>query len=108
MEKKNTGLICLIVILSLSVVGTGAFIIHDTLLSNNEVETNNWAVGGEEFLFTDGTEQNNIIAKIDANGITTTNLNAKKIYINSRDLASTIPVMANGKIPQSTTTAIKG
>ena len=77
-------------------------------ISANEVETNNWAVGGEEFSFTDGTEQNNIIAKIDANGITTTNLNAKKIYINSRDLASTIPVMVSGKIPQSTTTAIKG
>lgn len=77
-------------------------------ISANEVETNNWAVGGEEFSFTDGTEQNNVIAKIDANGITTTNLNAKKIYINSRDLASTIPVMVSGKIPQSTTTAIKG
>lgn len=41
MEKKNTGLIVLIIILSLLVVGLGGFIVYDKVLSNNEVENNN-------------------------------------------------------------------
>ena len=40
MEKKNTGLIVLVIILSLLVVGLGGFIVYDKVLSNNEVENN--------------------------------------------------------------------
>ena len=40
MEKKNTGLIVLVVILSLLVVGLGGFIIYDKVLSDNEIENN--------------------------------------------------------------------
>lgn len=38
MEKKNTGLVILVIILSLVVVGLGGFIVYDKVLSNNEVE----------------------------------------------------------------------
>jgi hypothetical protein len=40
MEKKNTGLIVLVIVLSLLVVGLGGFIVYDKVLSNNEVENN--------------------------------------------------------------------
>lgn len=40
MEKKNTGLIVLVIILSLLVVGLSGFIVYDKVLSNNEVENN--------------------------------------------------------------------
>lgn len=38
MEKKNIGLIVLIIVLSLLVVGLGGFIVYDKVLSNNEVD----------------------------------------------------------------------
>ena len=38
MEKKNTGLIVLVIILSILVAGLGGFIVYDKVLSNNEVE----------------------------------------------------------------------
>ena len=41
MENKNTGLISIIVILSLLVVGLGGFVIYDKVLSNNKIEDNN-------------------------------------------------------------------
>lgn len=40
MEKKSTGLIVLVIILSLLVVGLGGFIVYDKVLSNNEIENN--------------------------------------------------------------------
>jgi len=43
MEKKNTGLIVLVVVLSLLVVGLGGFIIYDKVLNenNDKVDKNN-------------------------------------------------------------------
>lgn len=41
MEKKNTGLIVLVIILFLLVIGLGGFIVYDKILSNNEIENNN-------------------------------------------------------------------
>lgn len=41
MEKRNTGLIVLIVILSLLVVGLGGFIVYDKVISNDEMEERN-------------------------------------------------------------------
>lgn len=41
MENKNTGLISIIVILSLLVVGLGGFVIYDKVLSNDKIEDNN-------------------------------------------------------------------
>ena len=38
MEKKNIGLVVLVIILSLLVVGLGGFIVYDKVLSNNEVD----------------------------------------------------------------------
>ncbi|MBQ7140976.1 MAG: hypothetical protein IJO32_05680 [Bacilli bacterium] len=46
MEKKNTGLIVLVVVLSIAVLGLGGFIVYDKVLKsekedNNKIETNN-------------------------------------------------------------------
>ena len=41
MEKKNTGLIVLVMILSLLVVGLGGFIVFDKVLSNDKIEDSN-------------------------------------------------------------------
>lgn len=40
MEKKNIGLIVLVIILFLLVLGLGGFIVYDKVLSNNEIENN--------------------------------------------------------------------
>lgn len=41
MEKKNTGLIVLVIILFLLVIGLGGFIVYDKILNNNDNNTNN-------------------------------------------------------------------
>lgn len=41
MENKNTGLIVLVIILSLIVVGLSGFIIYDKVLSNDKIDDNN-------------------------------------------------------------------
>lgn len=41
MEKKNTGLIVLVIILSLMVVGLSSFVIYDKVLSDNEQKEEN-------------------------------------------------------------------
>lgn len=40
MEKKNTGLIVLVIILSLLVVGLSGFVIYDKMMSNDKIENN--------------------------------------------------------------------
>ena len=40
MEKKNTGLVILVIILSLLVVGLGGFIVYDKVLSDDRIEDN--------------------------------------------------------------------
>ena len=41
MEKKNTGVIVLVIVLSLMVVGLGGFIVYDKVLSNDKIEDTN-------------------------------------------------------------------
>ena len=41
MEKKNTGLIVLVVVLVITVLGTSGFIVYDKVLNNKNNETNN-------------------------------------------------------------------
>lgn len=41
MEKKNTGLIVLIVVLSIAVLGLGGFIIYDKVLNNDSKNNSN-------------------------------------------------------------------
>ena len=41
MEKKNTGLIVLVVVLSLLVVGLGGYIVYDKILNNGVSDNGN-------------------------------------------------------------------
>ena len=41
MEKKNTGLIVLVVVLSLLVVGLGGYIVYDKMLDKNINDSDN-------------------------------------------------------------------
>ena len=61
MEKKNTGLIILVIILSLLVVGLGGFIVYDKVLFDDRIEDNkinNENVNGDN-LSNDKIENNN-------------------------------------------------
>lgn len=58
MEKKNTGLIILVIILSLLVVGLGGFIVYDKVLSNDKVEDNNEVNGCVNNNITNNNSQN--------------------------------------------------
>lgn len=57
-------------------------------------------------LWTD--ENGNIIAKVDANGITTTAINIAKLFIGSKNILNDIPYYQAGRIENTQSTAVKG
>ena len=60
MEKKNTGLIVLVVILSLLVVGLGGYIVYDKVLSKEDSNINNGVKDNDNIQNnTDNNENNN-------------------------------------------------
>lgn len=59
MEKKNTGLVILVIVLSLLVVGLGGFIIYDKVLSGGKIENNNIDVDSKDNEVNDNDENIN-------------------------------------------------
>lgn len=88
MERENTGLVVLVIILSLLVVGLGGFIVYDKVLSNNEVENN------------DNNETNNIAdnTQTNQNEDAKTNKEENKNYQHNLTKRTDLQAVRNGYV----------